>query len=78
MYVHTTFPSNLFNSTYSTLFYVGGIFSAGLLVDRNDPDLTDSANSGTIAASPFVIAFKKAGMHWVCQPGYITQKHFPS
>ncbi|KIP02974.1 hypothetical protein PHLGIDRAFT_130425 [Phlebiopsis gigantea 11061_1 CR5-6] len=48
-----------------TLFYVGGVFCAGLLVDRNDPALTNSANSGTVASSPFVIAFKNAGMHWM-------------
>lgn len=48
-----------------TLFYLGGIFCAGLLVDRNDPDLTNSANTGTVRASPFVIAFQHAGMHWI-------------
>ncbi|GJE92572.1 amino acid permease-domain-containing protein [Phanerochaete sordida] len=48
-----------------TLFYLGGIFCAGLLVDRDDPDLTNQDNSGTVRASPFVIAFQHAGMHWV-------------
>lgn len=45
---------------YSTLFYVGGIFCAGLLVDSTDPQLTE--NGGTVNSSPFVIAFKNAGM----------------
>ncbi|EKM49846.1 uncharacterized protein PHACADRAFT_106807 [Phanerochaete carnosa HHB-10118-sp] len=48
-----------------SLFYIGGIFCAGLLVDRNDPDLTSGANAGTVKASPFVIAFQHAGMYWV-------------
>ncbi|EKM49844.1 uncharacterized protein PHACADRAFT_214364 [Phanerochaete carnosa HHB-10118-sp] len=48
-----------------SLFYIGGIFCAGLLVDRNDPDLTSGANAGTVKASPFVIAFQHAGMYWI-------------
>jgi len=37
------------------LFYIGGIFCAGLLVDSGDPKLT--LNDGTAQSSPFVIAF---------------------
>lgn len=67
-YVREVLPTTQFtiSSFVSTFFYVGAVFCAGLLVDRDDPDLTNSANSGTVASSPFVIAFKKAGMHWVC------------
>lgn len=50
-------------SLHSTLFYVGGIFCAGLLVDSNDSSLTQ--NGGTVNSSPFVIAFKEAGIGYV-------------
>ncbi|GJE92577.1 amino acid permease-domain-containing protein [Phanerochaete sordida] len=46
-----------------TLFYLGGIFCAGLLVRSDDPDLTSDATAGTVKASPFVIAFEHAGYH---------------
>ncbi|EIW52347.1 uncharacterized protein TRAVEDRAFT_75343 [Trametes versicolor FP-101664 SS1] len=42
-----------------TLFYLGGILTAGLLVPADDPRLT--ADDSTGRSSPFVIAFKIAG-----------------
>lgn len=50
-------------SSHSTLFYVGGIFCAGLLVDSNNPLLAQ--NEGTVYSSPFVIAFQNAGVGFV-------------
>jgi amino acid transporter len=44
------------------LFYVGGVFIIGLLVPSNDPNLGLSGSKGTAAASPFVIAIKRAGI----------------
>ena len=43
----------------STLFYLGGILSSGLIVPFNHPDL--GIDDGTARRSPFVIAFKIAG-----------------
>ena len=42
------------------LFYIGGVFIIGLLVPSNDPNL--GLGKGTAAASPFVIAIKRAGI----------------
>lgn len=42
------------------LFYVGGVFIMGLIVSPNDPQLLH--NAGT-AASPWVIAIKRAGIN---------------
>jgi hypothetical protein len=42
------------------LFYIGGVTIIGLLVPSNDPGL--SLESGTAAASPFVIAIKRSGI----------------
>ncbi len=55
------FPAVLFliNSP-STLFYLGAIFFAGLLVPANDPML--GSNTQTASSSPFVIAFEQAGV----------------
>jgi len=47
-----------------TLFYVGGIFCAGLLVPSTTPGL-QSGNTGF--SSPFVIALNLAGVKVVCQ-----------
>ncbi|THG96082.1 hypothetical protein EW026_g5681 [Hermanssonia centrifuga] len=45
-----------------TLFYVGGIFCAGLLVSPNNPALQpNNPRAGTAFSSPFVIAFNEAG-----------------
>ncbi|KAI0053278.1 amino acid permease [Auriscalpium vulgare] len=43
------------------LFYIGGVFIIGMLVPSNDPHLV--LGSGTAAASPFVIAIKRSGIH---------------
>jgi len=42
------------------LFYIGGVTTIGLLVPSNDPSL--KLDSGTAAASPFVIAIKRSGI----------------
>lgn len=42
------------------LFYIGGTFIIGLLVPSNNPSL--QLESGTAAASPFVIAMENAGI----------------
>jgi amino acid transporter len=42
------------------LFYIGGTCIIGLLVPSNDPDL--NLKTGTAAASPFVIAIRRAGI----------------
>ena len=42
------------------LFYIGGVTIIGLLVPSNDPGL--KLDSGTAAASPFVIAIKRSGI----------------
>ncbi|KAF9535839.1 amino acid permease [Crepidotus variabilis] len=44
------------------LFYILGTIVIGLLVPSNEPALGDKAHHGTAAASPFVIAIKKAGI----------------
>ncbi|KAH9919155.1 amino acid permease-domain-containing protein [Epithele typhae] len=51
-----------------TLFYVGGILAAGLLVPANDGDLNSDVQNG--ASSPFVIAFKRAG--WKVLPDVLN------
>ncbi|KAI0073009.1 hypothetical protein K474DRAFT_1604052 [Panus rudis PR-1116 ss-1] len=43
-----------------TLFYVGGIFCAGLVVPANDPNLGGDTTS--VTSSPFVIALNRAGI----------------
>ncbi|KAI0793105.1 amino acid permease-domain-containing protein [Irpex lacteus] len=48
-----------------TLFYVGSIFCAGLLVDANDPDLISPDEQNTSNSSPFVIAFRKANISYL-------------
>jgi yeast amino acid transporter len=51
------------------LFYIGGVIIIGLLVPSNDPGL--ALESGTAAASPFVIAIKRSGIKalpQVCRP----------
>ena len=42
------------------VFYIAGVFIIGLLVPSNDPGL--ALESGTAAASPFVIAIKRSGI----------------
>ena len=42
------------------LFYIGGVTIIGLLVPYTNPDL--NLESGTAAASPFVIAIRTAGI----------------
>ncbi|KAG0146739.1 hypothetical protein CROQUDRAFT_106890 [Cronartium quercuum f. sp. fusiforme G11] len=44
------------------LFYLGGVLVIGLLVSSNDPMLLSAKGEGTGAASPFVIAVKRAGI----------------
>ncbi|KAI0930952.1 hypothetical protein AcW1_007164 [Taiwanofungus camphoratus] len=44
-----------------TLFYIGGIFSAGLLVPQSDSHLALDNNTG--ASSPFVIALNRHRIH---------------
>ena len=43
-----------------SLFYIGSVFIIGLLVPSNDPSL--SSTSARIPTSPFVTAFKEAGI----------------
>jgi len=50
------------------LFYIGGVAVIGLLVPSNHPDL--NLESGTAAASPFVIAIKRSGIKAL--PGLIN------
>lgn len=45
--------------TISTLFYLGGMLCAGLLVPASNRDLSGDDQTGR--RSPFVIAFKLAG-----------------
>lgn len=56
-------PTETDSCLHSILFYVGGIFCAGLLVPANERSL--SLDSGTGASSPFVIALNKAGVRVV-------------
>ncbi|KIP02937.1 hypothetical protein PHLGIDRAFT_270300 [Phlebiopsis gigantea 11061_1 CR5-6] len=53
-----------------TLFYIGGICCAGLLVHQDDnhsdyPLLVNTANQGTTAASPFVVGLRSVGIPWM-------------
>ncbi|KAG1733342.1 amino acid permease/ SLC12A domain-containing protein [Suillus paluster] len=55
------------------IFYILGVFVAGLIVPSNDPDLL--MGSGTSAQSPFVIAMQKSGIRVlpaVVNAGFIT------
>jgi len=53
------------------LFYVLGTLVIGLLVPSNDPGLDLKEGKGTAAASPFVIAIKRAGIKGLPSVGYI-------
>ncbi len=44
------------------LFYILGTAVIGVLVPSNDPGLSEKGHKGTAAASPFVIAIKRAGI----------------
>ncbi|KAI0088652.1 amino acid permease-domain-containing protein [Irpex rosettiformis] len=46
-----------------TIFYVGAVFCAGLVVDSSDPRLSSKETQKTAQSSPFVIAFEDAGIH---------------
>ncbi|KAI0698129.1 amino acid permease-domain-containing protein [Cytidiella melzeri] len=48
-----------------TIFYVGAVFCAGLVVSHNDARLTAQSNQNTSQSSPFVIAFEDAGIHFL-------------
>ncbi|KIK78751.1 hypothetical protein PAXRUDRAFT_16708 [Paxillus rubicundulus Ve08.2h10] len=48
------------------IFYIVGIFIAGLIVPSNDPDLlSPSVSAGKVTESPFVIAMRHAGIKTV-------------
>jgi hypothetical protein len=54
---------------FSFLFYVFGVFVAGLLVPYNHPGLSPKdSNNGTqyVQSSPFIIAMGAAGIKFVC------------
>jgi amino acid transporter len=44
-------------------FYIAGIWVISMLVPSNDPGL--ALDSGTAAASPFVIAIKRSGIKFL-------------
>ncbi|KAI0088659.1 amino acid permease-domain-containing protein [Irpex rosettiformis] len=48
-----------------TIFYVGSIFCAGLVVDSSDPRLSSKDTHNTAQSSPFVIAFENAGLRFL-------------
>ena len=50
---------------HSTLFYVGAVFCAGLIIDWKKVMNYEVVDSNSVNSSPFVIAFRQAGIPWV-------------
>ena len=59
------------------VFYIGGVTIIGLLVPSTDPGL--ALDSGTAAASPFVIAIKRSGIKSLPGVRYVSfALHLPN